>query len=67
MTPKQKKINAAKKRIDDRAKKLLDPEVYKRIKEVGSAKYDSLEDFVKAAVEVTRWSRAFEESKKKVA
>jgi len=65
MTPKQKRISDAKKRIDERARKLLDPEVYKRIKEVGSAKYDSLEDFVKAAVEVTRWSRAFEESKKK--
>jgi len=64
MTSKQKRIDAAKKRIDDRARKLLDPEVYKKMKEVGKAKYNSDEDFVKAVIELTDWARARKESKK---
>ena len=55
MTPKQKKIEAAKKRIDDRAKKLLDPERYEKCCALGNAKYDSFDDFVKEAVEHARW------------
>ena len=64
MISKQKRIEAAKKRIDDRARQLLDPEEYQRCVEVGRAKYASDEDFVKAVIELTRWAENREKSKK---
>ena len=65
MKSNQKKIEAAKKRIDDRARKLLDPEVYKKVKEVGQAKYNSDEDFVKAVIDMERWVEEKEKAMKK--
>ena len=53
-TIKQNKIEDAKKRIKNRAKKLLDTERYQRSCAVGRAKYDSIDDFVKACVSHAR-------------
>jgi hypothetical protein len=64
MTTKQKK---AKARLNKKIKEILDPEEYQKSIEVGRAKYDSVEDFVKAAIEAARWRRAREKAMKKIA
>jgi len=64
MTPKQKKINEARQRRRDRAKQVLDPEVYDKVMRVGQAKYDTDEEFVQAVINLERWVEKREKEKK---
>ena len=68
MSPKQKKINDAKKRIRDRAKRLLPKEVYEKSCELGQAEYSSDEEFFRAVVNLSKWAdKKINTTKKKVA
>jgi len=64
MTNKQKK---AKARLNKKLKEILGTDLYKESCSIGKANYNTVEDFVQAAIKFTREVRSRDKIKKKSA